>query len=97
LAEKPLGPKHQTKTRKANLQIQQAETMARLIMRLSKVILRLHEEGLTISIERRLPTNLGYQIVTQRGHVINVYDSQTIDIQGKHKEEMGKLLTKEQK
>ena len=71
--------------------------MARLIMRLSEVIIRLHEEGLTISIEWRLPTNLGYQIITHRGHVINVYDSRTVDIQGKHKEEVYKLLTKEQK
>jgi hypothetical protein len=66
-------------------------------MHLSEVIIRLHEEGLTISIERRVPTNLGYQIVTHCGHVINVYDSRTVDIQGKHKEEMRKVLTKERK
>jgi hypothetical protein len=65
-------------------------------MSLAEVKRRVKKAGFKITIERRLPDNDGTQIVTDRKHVVNVYDTKTVLIQGEHQQEMREILTKEE-
>ncbi len=65
----------------------------KLKMTLPMVRKRIENAGLDIFIERRLPDNMGTQIVTIKNHVINVYDSGSVVVQGVNRDQMENILT----
>jgi ribonuclease HIII len=66
--------------------------MKTIVMTLAEVRQRLNESEFEIIIDKRLPNNLGTHIVTIQGHVIDVYDSDKVVIQGKNREQITNIL-----
>jgi hypothetical protein len=66
--------------------------MKAIRMSLAEVRRRINRADLDITIEQRLPNNLGTQLVTLFGHVVTVYDTHTVVIGGKKQMQMRKIL-----
>jgi hypothetical protein len=62
-------------------------------MSLAEVKRRIKKARFKIIVEERLRDDHGTQIVTNYGHVVNVYDTKTVVIQGKHQQQMCEILT----
>jgi hypothetical protein len=58
--------------------------MSGIIMSLAEVKQRIYDSGFQIIVEDRLGDNHGTQIVTDLEHVVNVYDTETVVVQGKY-------------
>jgi hypothetical protein len=69
--------------------------MGKMKMTLSMVRKRIENAGFEIFAERRLPDNTGMQIVTTLSHVVNVYDSGSVLIQGSNSEQMKEVLSQQ--
>jgi hypothetical protein len=68
--------------------------MKRIIVSLAEVKRRIQKSGFQIIVQDRLRDNHGTQIITNHGHVVKVYDTGTVLIQGKHQEQMRIILTR---
>jgi predicted nucleotide-binding protein len=47
---------------------------------------RLHESGITVKSEQRLPNGTGTQLRCRGGEIVNVFDTGTVSVQGTNKE-----------
>jgi hypothetical protein len=65
--------------------------MKAIRMSLAEVRRRINRADLDITIEQRLPNNLGTQLVTLLGRVVTVYDTHTVVLGGKKQMQMRKI------
>jgi predicted nucleotide-binding protein len=59
---------------------------------LQSIRTRLENAGLALTRSQRLPNETGHQLRFATGEVVNLFDTGTITIQGKHQERVRQLL-----
>ena len=64
-------------------------------MKKNDVVSLLHQKHIQIKEEKRMSNNLGTVLKTSQGCIVNIYDSGTVNCQGKNKESVEVLLKNE--
>ena len=70
--------------------------MKRIIRSLAEVKRRVKKAGFKIISEEPLRDGYGIQIITDHGHVINVYYTNSVVVQGNNQQQMRDILTKKE-
>lgn len=64
-------------------------------MKKNDVVSLLHQKNIQIKEEKRMANDLGTVLKTSQGCIVNIYDSGTVNCQGKNKESVEVLLKNE--